>query len=85
MEMGSVPIVITDASREYHRLLLTGENFTEYSVIYTGDQALDTAYIDSTHLIARVADDAIFDSVTVAQVAKDGAVLGQTEAFELEQ
>ena len=83
MEMGSVPIGVVDASLEYHRLLVSGENFTEYSVICINDAPVETAYIDKNHLIAPIEDDLVFDSFYVAQIAKDGTVLGQTEAFAL--
>ena len=83
MTMGSVPIRITGADLEYHRLLVTGENFTEVSVIYSGDQAMATEYIDSEHVIAHVDDGAAIEQIDVAQVAKDGTVLGRTEALVL--
>ena len=81
--MGSVPITIEDASLEYGRLLVTGKNFTEYSNIVVNDQLLETAYIDSEHIIAIIDDQANFDSFCVAQVNRDGVSLSRTDAFEL--
>ena len=84
MAMGSVPIRILDAEYEYHRLLVSGENFTEFSVIYLGDAPLETAYVDSGHIVARVEDGTQVSEISVAQVARDGTVLSQTEKYEME-
>ena len=81
MRMGSRDIVVTDAVREYHRLLLTGENFTEFSRIVVGDQALDTVFIDAEHIVARVEDNMEFDTFCVAQVDHDGNELSRTGEY----
>ena len=78
MRMGSRDIAVTGAVREYHRLLATGENFTEFSKIIAGDQALDTLFIDSEHIAARVEDNVTFDSFCVAQVDRDNVELSRT-------
>ena len=83
MRLGSRDILVTDARLEYHRLLVTGEHFTEFSRIVAGDQALDTLYIDPQHIAARVEDGGAFDSFCVAQVGKDGVELGRTAEFQL--
>lgn len=81
LQMGSVPIMIEGASLKYKRLLVTGENFTEYSAIIVNDQIVETAYIDSGHIIARVDELPAFDSFSVAQVTKDGISLSRTDEF----
>jgi hypothetical protein len=78
MRMGSRDVVVTSAVREYHRLLVTGENFTEFSRIIAGNQALDTLFIDSEHIVARVEDNAAFDSFCVAQMDRDNVELSRT-------
>ena len=83
MRLGSRDIVVTDAAREYHRLLVTGEHFTEFSRIVADDQVLDTLYIDPEHIVARVDDGAALGSFCVAQVGRDGGELGRTPPFEL--
>jgi len=83
MRLGSRDIIITDAQREYHRLLVTGEHFTEFSRIVVGEQVLDTVYIDPEHIVARLEDGAACDSFCVAQVGRDGGELGRTAAFEV--
>ena len=85
MTMGSEPVTIQEASCEYHRLLVTGENFNEFSAIVMNGQPVTTAYIDENHIVAHVDDPATVAEFAVAQVARDGTVLSQTEAFRLEQ
>lgn len=81
MRMGSRDVTVTGAVREYHRLLVTGENFTEFSKIVVGDQALDTLFIDSGHIIARTEDNMALDSFCVAQVDRDNVELSRTGAW----
>ena len=85
MQMGSRKIVIADVSREYGRLLVTGENFTEFSKIIAGDQTLETLYIDTEHIVARIDADAQFDGLCVAQIGRDGGELSRTESFDMQQ
>ena len=82
MRMGSRDITVSAAEREYHRLLVTGENFTEFSRVVVGDQALDTLYIDSQHIVASVDDTLQFDAFSVAQIDRDGVELSRTREFE---
>ncbi|MBQ3424687.1 MAG: LTA synthase family protein [Clostridia bacterium] len=83
MRLGSRDIRIAGASREYHRLLVTGENFTEFSRILAGEQPLDTLYIDSEHIVARVEDGQEITEIRVAQVDRDGVELSRTEAYAM--
>ena len=83
MRMGSRSIVVTDAQREYHRLLVTGEHFTEFSKVVVGDQALETLYIDSEHIVAPLEDGAALEGFCVAQIGRDGGELSRTAEFEL--
>ena len=82
MTMGSVPITIADVNAEYGRLLVTGENFTEFSRVMNGDQPMETAYIDEYHIVAPL-DGPAPETITVAQVAKDDTILSQTPPFEI--
>ena len=84
MTMGSVPVTVGEASREYGRLLVSGENFTEFSAVMVDDKPVDTAYIDQDHIIARMDDPLSVERFTVGQVARDGTVLSQTALFESE-
>ena len=89
MVMGSVPIEIEKADFNYHRLLVTGKNLTEYSKIVLNGQTVQTVYVDSQHIVAPM--DALPTDETgapvrefcVAQVTKDGIELSRTELFEI--
>ena len=82
MTMGSVPITISDANSEYSRLLVTGENFTEFSRVMNGETPMQTAYIDEYHIVAPL-DGPAPETITVAQVAKDDTVLSETQVYTL--
>ena len=84
MTIGSVPVTIGEADREYGRLLVSGENFTEFSSIMVDDKPVDTAYIDQDHIVACMDDPLSVERFTVGQVARDGTVLSQTASFEPE-
>lgn len=81
MRMGSRAVAVGGAALEYRRLLVTGENFTEFSVIVAGEQALDTLFVDAQHIVARVDDPAAVGRFCVAQVARDGTELGRTAEY----
>lgn len=81
MRLGSRDITVEGADLEYRRLLVTGENFTEFSAIVSGGQVMDTIYIDSQRLAARVDDPAAIERFCVAQIARDGTELGRTEEW----
>ena len=84
MTMGSVPVTVSDASREYGRLLVTGENFNEFSAVVIDDRPVETAYVDKNHIVARMDDPLSVQAFAVAQVARDGTVLSQTKPFRFE-
>ena len=81
MTMGSVPVTITDAVLEYHRLLVTGENFNEFSAILVDGSPIDTAFIDENHIVARTNDPVT--AFAVAQVAKDNTILYKTPDYQM--
>ena len=84
LQMGIEPVGVEMAVLEYGRLMVTGENFTEYSVILNGDQALDTLFIDAWHIAALPPEggfDVEMQQVCVAQVNSDGTELSRTEAI----
>jgi len=84
MRFGCRDICVTDAVREYHRLLVTGENFTEFSAIVVDDQPVETVYIDPEHIVAALDDGVVVSSFCVAQIGKDGGELGRTEMWRME-
>lgn len=94
MRLGRRPITITEVSRDFHRLLVTGEGFTEYSRIVPDDgQPLETLLIDDNHIIARfrqgdghvgsLSEDANLERIAVAQINSDGVELSRTDGFEV--
>ena len=93
MRLGSRDIAITDADLDYHRLLVTGDNFTSYSRVVLDGQTLNTLFVDPGHIIAAVQENespigspseaSTFEEVAVAQFNSDGVELGRTKAFKL--
>ena len=82
LQMGITPVVANSAVLEYGRLLVTGENFTQFSTIISGDEQLDTVFIDSRHIAAKLDDEAqseLGGRVCVAQVASEGEELSRTK------
>ena len=86
LQMGVRPIRITSAIIEYGRLMVTGENFTEYSKLAVGEEILDTLFIDQNH-IAALAEDEILqkaETIAVAQINLDGMELSRTGEAPIE-
>ena len=91
MRLGSRTIAVSGADMAYHRLLVTGEGFNEFSRIVLDGQLMDTLFVDSEHVVARVqqSDNPIgtqtealtFDEVAVAQVNSDGVELSRTAPY----
>ena len=87
LQLGTDPIVITSAELEYGRLLVTGDNFTEYSAVISGENVLETVFIDKEHLAVRISADEralLGERICVAQINPDGKELGRTEEFVLD-
>lgn len=81
LTMGTVPIAISSVSHQYGRLLVNGQNFTEYSTIFIDGTAYPTAFVSSTQVIAIVPRETPVSSVCVAQLTSDGTELGRTAEF----
>ena len=83
MRMGLLDIRVDSAEYTGKALIVRGENFNAFSTVcLDGDSELDTIFVDSGTLVALpgllnklVGKEA---TVSVAQVATDGTVLGQT-------
>lgn len=75
--MGTQPIAISSVSNLYGRVLVNGQNFTEYSTILIDDTPYPTAFISSTQIIAIVPRTTPVATVAVAQIATDGTELGR--------
>ena len=87
LALGVDPIVITGAEVEYGRLLVTGDNFTEYSAVISGENVLETVFIDKAHLAVCISADEralLGETICVAQINSDGKELGRTDEFPLD-
>ena len=84
LELGVEPIVIKDAVVEYGRLMVRGENFTEYSKIICGETMLETVYIDSTRIAGIGEPETMTGEICVAQINGEEKELGRTEPFPVE-
>ena len=63
-------------------IVVTGENFNEFSVVYDGDDSLDTVYVDHNKLMVENVDDIKQgDSITVKQEDESKHILSSTDCF----
>lgn len=87
MRMGVKDVAVTSALLREDTVIVRGENFTPFSVVYVDGKALDTFYIDqhtlTAHkgLLTRLAENA---QIRVCQVDADGTVLSAAAEAELE-
>lgn len=82
MRRGVDIISITDIQNESGHIVVTGENFNEFSVVYDGDDSLDTVYVDHNKLMVENVDDIKQgDSITVRQVDESKHILSSTDCF----
>ena len=83
LKLGVNDITIESAEIEYGRMLVTGENFTEFSKIVWNEDPLETVFIDAEHIAVIVSDDMEIESFCVAQINEDGKEIGRTEEFAI--
>lgn len=82
MRRGVDVISITNIKNESGHIVVTGENFNEFSVVYDGDDSLDTVYVDHNKLMVENVDDIKQgDSITVKQVDESKHILSSTDYF----
>ncbi len=81
MQFGVLKIAITDMYNEEDHVVVKGENFNSYSVVFEDDDSLDTVYIDSNTLM--VEDYAIDPEkqYTVHQIDKSKRDLSASEVY----
>ena len=87
LQMGVEPVKAEGAVLEYGRLLVTGENFTEFSAVVAGEEALDTLFIDRQHIAVSMDADAAEEAggICVAQLSPDGKELSRTAEIPVER
>lgn len=82
MKRGVDDISITTVKNEGGHIVVTGDNFNEYSVVYNDDDALDTIYVDRNKLMIETIDDVDFgDAITVKQVDESKHILSSTDCY----
>ena len=88
LQMGVAPVELESAVLEYGRLLVTGENFTEFSAVVSGEEALGTVFVDAQHLAVSLDTTEageLSGDVCVAQLSPDGKELSRTETCPVER
>lgn len=83
LKLGVNEIKIERAEIEYGRMLVTGENFTEFSKVICNGTAHNTLFIDDKHIAIAIGEEMVFDRFCVAQINSDGKEMGRTEDFVL--
>ncbi|MBE5953073.1 MAG: LTA synthase family protein [Lachnospiraceae bacterium] len=81
MNMGVDTISVVQVNNERTHMVVKGENFTEYSVVYIGDKDCTTTYVDRQTLYVEDATAQSGDEITVKQVDKSHHILGTTDVF----
>ena len=88
LQMGIEPVELESAVLEYGRLLVTGENFTEFSAVVAGEEALETVFVDAQHIAVALdaaATEALPETICVAQLSPDGKELSRTDESPVER
>ena len=83
---GVNPITIETVEQKYGRLLVSGDNFTEFSKVVSGENVLETLFIDHTRLAVALnaeSEKLFGESIAVAQINADGKEMGRTAEFRL--
>ena len=83
MQMGTRRVRITDTTVLDGRVYVFGEHFTPFSVIRLNGGELETEYVSSHILKAPLDGKKAVGTVTVAQIAADRTVLGESEVWEM--
>jgi len=79
---GAGEVKITSAKLEYGRLLVRGDDFTEYSKIIAGDEMLQTLFVDHQTLAAVLPEgETDLSHICVAQINSDGKEMGRTPNY----
>ena len=82
MKMGVKEITVSSLSPlERKTFLVTGENFTDWSVVYLNGRRCNTTFVSPTHLRVTGKELKPGDSVRVEQVSVDRVRLGRTETI----
>ncbi len=81
MKMGVDVISITDVNNERNHMVVKGNNFTEFSVVFVGDKDMETIYVDRETLLVEDAKVESNDELTVRQIDKSHHELGSSDVY----
>ncbi len=81
MAMGVDIISISSVTNEADHIVITGENFNQYSVVYVDDKDYETVYVDSSTLMVEDYEAETGVEFTVKQVDKSHHILSSTEKY----
>lgn len=81
MRRGVDEITIDTVKNEGDHITVTGHNFNEFSVVYVGDDALDTVYVDREKLMVQEFNVEAGDVITVKQVDESKHILSSTDNY----
>jgi len=81
MKLGIDPISVTGVSNERNHIVVKGENFNDYSVVFMEGKKQETIYVDRNTLMVEGVSAMHGDSFTVKQVDKANNVLSSTANF----
>lgn len=81
MRRGVDEISIKAVKDEGDHIVVSGKNFNEFSVVYVGDDAVDTIYVDRGKLMVEDAEFEQGDVITVKQVDESKHILSSTDAY----
>lgn len=84
MQMGVDIISISAVNNERDHVVVKGENFTEYSVVYVNDNDTATVYVDRNTLLVEDEKVESGDEITVVQVDKSHHELSSTDVYVVE-
>lgn len=81
MKMGVDVISIKEVKNDSSGIVVTGENFNEYSIVYVGDKDMETTYIDKNTLMVSEETASSGDEFTVKQVDKSHHILSSSDVY----
>ena len=81
MKMGVDVISVKSVKNESGHIVVSGENFNEYSVVYCGEESLDTIYIDKNTLMVNDFQAKAGRSFTVKQVDESHHILSTSGEY----
>lgn len=81
IQMGLLPISISEVKNVNDHVVVTGENFNQFSVVYVDGEAKDTTYVDANTLLLEDVLLDVGDEVEVVQVTDSHHILSSTAVF----